>query len=307
MGQQAVPIPDEYRSPAGERKILRSNDQIDPKFVAYLQHQVESIPNFQLPGNFEVGPGGRVQPKKRNVFMEHPELFALAGAGAGAGGGALIGAMGGGGAGAGAGAGLGGVEGGGFGLSAAGETGLGATGSAATAALPTTATAATSSILPAGSTGAVAEGGGLSGALGTAANIGRSVAPILSNMANSRGQAEDTNTRNALTQEQIAQRQPGVDLSNIAKSEAFKNGPVQAHWGGPGSGLRGQILTYSGGLNDPRSPELTSSIKQFQDQQVNKALHPADPAAAGQRGGAVDNALGWGGVAASLIGALARR
>jgi hypothetical protein len=79
--------------------------------------------------------------------------------------------------------------------------------------------------------------------------------------------------------------------TSVHASRILNHTPVTAHWGGPGSGLRGETVKFSGGaanpnLIDPRTRDLSDDVinQQLQDQmQHADDLNPNDPEAVRRR------------------------
>lgn len=157
--------------------------------------------------------------------------------------------------------------------SAAGDTIPVATGGAATALMP----AAQAGLL--GSTAAAAVPAAGAGTMSTLAKYGKTaqgVSDVLGNAAATEAasnQARDNtkvqleNTR--LNRDKFATDAPGTRLQTTIQAALAKGyKPSQVSWGGPGSGLKGEVPTYSGSQNfhdalaDPQAQEMFSQLLQ---------------------------------------------
>ena len=141
-------------------------------------------------------------------------------------------------------------------------------------------------------------------------------APILAGASGSaaKGKREDENSqlsRDALElrKYEMDQAAPGKRLTDSTRASMVKNAtPVTSKWGGPGSGLRGETVKYSGGyanpdLIDPRSKQLADSmLTNSLQQQLSGA---AAPDIAGPPKSSVgDKILGGVGLGGSILGAI---
>lgn len=152
-------------------------------------------------------------------------------------------------------------------------------------------------------------GSGLGGPsiLSQAGQYGRALAPVLGRMAGANAQGQQQNFNNTAGLAEAALAEPGTHLANIKQSNTLANGPVVAHWNGPGSGLRGEIPYYTGGKFAPLSPDLQSQMPQFQQSEMQKLLHPTlDPASNPKlqpngSDSAWDKILGGAGFGASIL------
>lgn len=143
----------------------------------------------------------------------------------------------------------------------AGSAGYG--GSLATDGLSTAADTATTSPAAAGSII-----GGSGSPLSKIGKVAGAVQPILGTMAKAGVDANNNNNRNNLTaaqisngeantqlaQDQFALNAPKTRLNETAKASLLSHlTPSTVNWGGPGSGLKGQVPTFSGGANEGMS------------------------------------------------------
>lgn len=271
---------------------VRLNDAQRQQIVRNAQAQGVVVDE----GNIEVDPSGNFNPKGhklRNTLIvagiAGATIATMGAAGAFAGAAGAAGAGGSGAAGAGAAAGGGGLLASSataplIGGTVAGGTGLGAGGSAALIGGGAAAGAA------GGGAGAAGAGGSL---LGKVAGVAQNAAPILGGMAKSNQAANQQQTDNdfraaqlrlAQEQQQFSEGQqqlhnPAIMQGDIARANAMAAGPVQAHWGGPGSGLRGETVQFTGGANAPQSPETKAAMQQLIQQKIQQLLAP--PPAAG--------------------------
>lgn len=163
------------------------------------------------------------------------------------------------------------------------------------AVLPSTATVGATGALAPGLTGSMAAGdaagmfGGAAGAagagssiLGTVDKYAGKVAPILGNMAKAGAEANANRDRilpsmesAQLARDKFALEAPGTRMGQSLKASILKNvQPSHVDWGGPGSGLRGQVPTFTGGFTgalanlDPETRQLADTVlhKDLQDQ-----------------------------------------
>lgn len=129
-----------------------------------------------------------------------------------------------------------------------------------------------------------------------------------------------------LSRQQFATAAPATRLSTGSKAALAaalsKAGPVKVNWGGPGSGLRGQIPTYSGGFsdalaslkNDPTYQSLLDLVgkDELKQQQSGGATGGnQDAATPSFLNGVGDpsttgNILGGAGLATGILGALGK-
>jgi hypothetical protein len=194
----------------------------------------------------------------------------------------------------------------------------------ATTAIPGGVDAATmagvGSSLPAGGVGL---GAGAASAvpsiLDKAKGIAGKVAPILGNMADAGAKANaqrdailPSMENSQLARDKYALDAPGTRLSQSVRASGIKNAsPTQVNWGGPGSGLRGQVPTFTGGFSgelanmDPQTKALAEETmrKDLQDQLAGKDDQTRWLDKFGSTS-PLDKAVGIGSTAASIFGAL---
>lgn len=225
---------------------------------------------------------------------------------------------------------IGGVEGGaalagaGGGGSAAPVVGTGGAGIPATSPV----LAGTVSGIPAA---AAPAGGSMSilGSLSKYFDIANKVAPILGGAAKGRAEGKQTDFLDSSAADRanaditgknfdMAQRArefsmtaPRTRLGTASRGAMAAAGPVKANWGGPGSGMNGQSLHFTGGFmaDDPRMREMGNSVmdQELQAQLSGKdnieapVIPDATPAPESSFG---DKALGVGSTVASILGAI---
>ena len=147
-------------------------------------------------------------------------------------------------------------------------------------------TAAVTGVTPAigGSlgTGATAGTGIGTSILSKAGPYAEKLAPILGGMAKSGAEANQNRDRilpsmehAQLARDKYALDAPSTRMSQSVRASAIKNAaPVKVNWGGPGSGLRGEVPNFTGGYTgavqnlDPQSRQLADTVlaKTLQDQ-----------------------------------------
>lgn len=134
-------------------------------------------------------------------------------------------------------------------------------------------------------------------------NAVKNVAPILGNAAKSRASAQDINDTATVRNRKVELEAPGMRIANAAKARLLSAGPSSASWGGPGSGLRGETVKYSGGASSGFTPADRSLMDELVHQQLQKALTGENLPQPG-RSSATDKLLGGGATVASILGAL---
>lgn len=121
---------------------------------------------------------------------------------------------------------------------------------------------------------------------GIASQMTGKVAPILGNMAKS---GADANARRdqilpqmesaQLARDKFALDAPGTRLKQSVQGSILKSAsPTKVNWGGPGSGLRGEVPTFTGGFSgalaniDPQTRALAEQVmhQDLQDQLAGK-------------------------------------
>lgn len=310
-----------------EEQIAREQDRTG----SILTSRLRSDPNARVPDGYSRTASGMVTRDKPGALMEHPWLFPLLGAGAGIAGGAALGGAAAGAGGAGAGTAAAGV---GTGAATTGASTAGATGGILGSS--TLGTGMTGTVLGGtglGTTAAGAGAGAVAAGTGTTASTGgtmstilrgsQAASSILGNMAdrNQRQQQsqdemdyrrQQDEINNAYRREQLRLQEPGIHMGNIQRAHLMQAGPVQAHWNGPGSGLRGETVRFSGGFNEPQTPEVQAAMSQLTQQELERLLHPdADtntglqtPTTPQRRTSTWDRIIGGAAVGTSILGSL---
>jgi hypothetical protein len=144
------------------------------------------------------------------------------------------------------------------------------------------------------------------GILGTAGKIASNVAPILGgaaqNQANARNLLDQQNRSNFILNEQL----PANRLrTSVAASKVKNFTPVTAQWGGPGSGLKGGIVNFSGGAANPNliDPRTKQQADDVMHQELLNQINRVGPPPAQQESGG-EKLLGGLATGASLLGGL---
>lgn len=139
--------------------------------------------------------------------------------------------------------------------------------------------------------------------------IGAGASALSSVLGGAAKGSQDQNNldRNAqMAAEQTKLQAPGIRANTALKAALAKNfTPQTVQWGGPGSGLRGEMPTFSGGLSasmqeSQRDPMLQQML---QDAMAGKAPVSIDAAAANKTSG-LDKALGSGSLISGILGAI---
>lgn len=159
------------------------------------------------------------------------------------------------------------------------------------------------------STAASALGG--HSALSTALGIGSKVkglASVLGGASKDQAASKAMAARNELDWQRLNLDAPGKKLSSSLAAALTKDyTPSTLHWGGPGSGLRGETPTYSGGAKDALTAAKNDPAvaKLLQDVLNGKAGIP-NPQAAGGAGheSLLDKILGGAAFGTSVLGAI---
>ena len=132
-------------------------------------------------------------------------------------------------------------------------------------------------------------------------NLFSNLSSVLGGAAKNQAASEQAADKTRLGYDQFNLEAPGERLKQATKAGFLQTAtPYKAQWGGPGSGLKGQIVQMTGGLDPTKLP---ASVKQLAGQVQNDQLMaelggPAKPTAGTSAG---DKALGWGSVASSLL------
>lgn len=159
---------------------------------------------------------------------------------------------------------------------------------------------------PAGGSG-MASGGGTS-ALSRVAGVGKKLSDVLGGASKSQADSRHTAAQDQLDWERLNLAAPGSKLSTMLAAALTKNfTPRTLNWGGPGSGLKGETPSYSGGSNAAMRLSLQDPMVQklLADVEAGKAGIP-NPTAAGQPGheSRWDKILGGAAFGTSILGAL---
>lgn len=173
-------------------------------------------------------------------------------------------------------------------------------GGGAGAALPSTTigTGAVTTTAGAG-LGAGVGAGATTGALATGASVGsrilqgaQNVAPILSNAAGQQSNARQQEIQNEQTDRQLAIQEQAAGQtadrerlrSSVRSSNILNATPSAVSWGGPGSGLRGELPKITGGFTgamanlDPRVKEMADTqLKNNVVAQLSGSGQPTQP------------------------------
>ncbi len=210
-----------------------------------------------------------------------------------------------------------------FAIGALGAGGAAATGAEAAAGVEAGAVAGITPELAGGlGTGAVA-GPGIAGVEGLGGGIlpqvadaAKKVQPILGGMAKAGADANANRDRIMpsaesvkLARDKYALEAPSTRMTQSSKASILKGlQPAKTTWAGPGSGARGEMPTFSGGIPnavsgmDPRAKELADGIltKNLQDQLAGKDAETPYLDKIGTTS-ATDKAVGAGAIGASIF------
>lgn len=137
-------------------------------------------------------------------------------------------------------------------------------------------------------------------------------ADALSSLSDVFGKAakSDTDQRNTADTLKLALARLGLDTKKFATTApaarlatgqraALANAasPAEVHWGGPGSGLRGEVPTYTGGIKSIYGANQDPEMRQLSQQTLHDSL------VAQMQGGADPGGKGVPGTDTSLMGA----
>lgn len=259
--------------------LLRQQAAKQPFDAQALDSRIKQL-GITIPQGMWVS-GGKVQ--HESMAVDNFGKAVLIGSGAAVGGAALGSALGAGGA-ASTAIPAGGIE----GLSASAPTIAGVTGGSGAAVAGGAAASASPSILS------------------RAAGIGGKVAPVLGQAAKGMADSQQANNQQSLANANYNLNAPAKRLSTGIQASIAKNAkPVQAQWGGPGSGLRGESVHFN---NAPGPDLIDDSARKLaqgtlEDQlaaQMTGSERPQDP---GKTSGAA-GALGGASLFASILAAL---
>lgn len=170
--------------------------------------------------------------------------------------------------------------------------------------------------------------GMLSGLLKTALGAVPVVGPALGGLADVFGGAakSDVSQSNNADTLKLALARLGLDtkkFATTAPAARFSTGqraalanaaePAQVHWGGPGSGLRGEVPTYTGGIKSVYRANQDPEMRQLSQQTLHDSLVAqmkggADPNGAGVPGSDMDLGsaahVGEGSTGGDILGGL---
>lgn len=177
-----------------------------------------------------------------------------------------------------------------------------------------------------GMSGAAAGGSGMGGIGGFLSKVGgwlnraspildaaNKIAPVLGKAAEGRAEGRMTEEQFNIYRDRLNQdaardnaQAPRRRMGDMTRANAMAAGPVSASWGGPGSGLKGQTVKFTGGFNerDPRMKQLADLVM---DQQINNQLTGADHtpgATPAIQPGVIDKTLGIGATTGGILGAV---
>ncbi len=336
------------RSQPWYQEFIKSIGQ-DPSYVHLNDQQKRQLGTviqahgLPFPDNDEIDPAGNINPKGhklRNFLIgaaiggaaiAAPYIIpALSGAGA-AGGGAAAGA-GAGGVGLGETAAVTGLAGSGFGAGTAAGLG-GAAAGLGGAGVGLGETGAVTGLAGSGLAGELgglgattvtgagvgmpivqgAESGGILSGLGSVKGItdaAGKLSPILGGINANRASNQQANDLLTMRQKQYELDAPATRLSTSRKASLLANfQPVKADWGGPGSGLAGKTVNFTGGFNNPDlySPETKQLAQDIMHKQLLASLQGEDTLPPAGRSSTMDKILGGIGTGASILGAFGGR
>lgn len=137
-------------------------------------------------------------------------------------------------------------------------------------------------------------------------NVASRLAPVLGGAASSLGKAERQNEALDLQSAQLGLAAPRTRLATALRAALASAPPVTASWGGPGSGLRGEVPTYSGGaqaaMQNPDVRKLSQQI--IHDELMNQMTGNDLPKVGSKKPDSwLDDVLGYGSTVAGIAGA----
>ncbi len=183
-------------------------------------------------------------------------------------------------------------------VAGAGAGGAGATG--ATAAGQTPADFAAGSTVVGGAPAA----GAAAGASSTPSilNIAKNLAPVLGGAASAQAGANQVQNQQQLQDANFNLNAPKTRLATAIKSALALAGPETFKFNGPGSGLKGNAVTNTGGYQTP----LPADVKNLAQTTINQQVAGANaPPLAPNNGGLGNDLLGGASLGAALLGAFA--
>lgn len=147
-------------------------------------------------------------------------------------------------------------------------------------------------------------GGSGSGILQGIGKAAQNLSPVLGGAAGSQAAGEETQAGIDLRAQAQNAAVPGTRLHNALLASLASNAqPYTANWGGPGSGLKGQVVNFAGGPNLKNLPADVRSLAQSVmsdelNQQLAGPIHPQIGSSTG------DKVLGGAATGAGILGAL---
>lgn len=166
---------------------------------------------------------------------------------------------------------------------------------------------------------ALGMGGGPLSILKTVGKYAQKAAPILGNMAKSGAEANQNRDRNAilaegvkLARDKFALDAPTTRMHQTTKASMLNHAaPLTMQWGGPGSGLRGELPTYSGGatealshLSEDTGPLNNEVMRQNLQDQLSGRDHNMDYMKDMGKTSLLDKLIGIAASGTSLYGAV---
>jgi len=161
-----------------------------------------------------------------------------------------------------------------------------------------------------------ASSGGSGNLLGSILGTAQNLAPVLGGAAKGQLSGEQANYQLGLGADQlnnqIAQLNTTLPAARLRAAEQAgllnTYSPVSVSWGGPGSGLKGQVPRLTGGVDPSKMPAMVRSLanqvqmSELQNQLGGNIPNVAPPNIGGSTG---DQILGGAAAGTSILGALA--
>ena len=186
---------------------------------------------------------------------------------------------------------------------ATGSAGAGTGGLGIGATLPTATSGITGAMAGGGATGAI----GTTGKAATAAKYGskaQALSSILGQAASSSRNAKAQDALIGLNYDKFNADEGRSQLKQALAAALTQNyKPQQVQWGGPGSGLRGELPTYTGGSQAAMQGALQDPLLQ---ELLNRAKRPAAPAQPDLKSSKLDKLLGIAALGSSLYAGVRR-
>ena len=267
---------------------------------AEIEHQL-AVHGVDLPEEFHIDEGGNLNQKSRvkGRIVKGALIGGAALTGAGLAG---IGPL----------AGIGGAA-GGTTAAASAAPALGSEASILGATVPTITGSNLAGGIIAGGGGLAAGGGTAAGAAGVGSRIlstAQKLAPVLGEASASRQQANQARDVGNLNRFQIQESLPARRLATSTRASMVANRtPTVAQWGGPGSGLRGETVKFTGGFSNPDlyNADTRALADDITHQNLLKHLRHGEDVPEVDREGAFDKILGGAATGASILGAFGPR